>query len=141
MEKAQGANIGVTLACVLTSVVQQQIAGAAINIAGGAVFASFSRQDEAEDDQEGFNNVVRAGISLSDGYHVPEADSRAEEPPRWSRGVVPHAPRRRIESPRSGSDQSDLPARRWQGLDDTRTSTLQGETPVIASVSAARQVQ
>src|SRR3982750_2958542 len=63
MEKEQGANIGVTLACVLTSVCNSQVAGAAINIAGGAVFARFSRQDEAEADQEGFNNVVRAGIS------------------------------------------------------------------------------
>jgi len=63
MEKAQGANIGVTLACVLTSVCNSQVAGAAINIAGGAVFARFSRQDEAEADNEGFNNVVRAGIS------------------------------------------------------------------------------
>jgi predicted Zn-dependent protease len=63
MEKAQGANIGVTLACVLTSICNSQVAGAAINIAGGAVFARFSRQDEAEADQEGFNNVVRAGIS------------------------------------------------------------------------------
>jgi predicted Zn-dependent protease len=63
MEKAQGANLGVTLACVLTSVCNSQVAGAAINIAGGAVFARFSRQDEAEADNEGFNNVVRAGIS------------------------------------------------------------------------------
>jgi predicted Zn-dependent protease len=63
MEKAQGANIGVTLACVLTSVCNSQVAGAAINIAGGAVFARFSRQDEAEADNEGFNNVIRAGIS------------------------------------------------------------------------------
>jgi predicted Zn-dependent protease len=63
MEKAQGANVGVTLACILTSVCNSQVAGAAINIAGGAVFARFSRQDEAEADQEGFNNVVRAGIS------------------------------------------------------------------------------
>ncbi|MFL5464219.1 MAG: M48 family metallopeptidase [Gemmatimonadaceae bacterium] len=63
MEKAQGANIGVTLACILTSICNSQVAGAAINIAGGAVFARFSRQDEAEADQEGFNNVVRAGIS------------------------------------------------------------------------------
>ncbi|HEV7839860.1 MAG TPA: M48 family metallopeptidase [Gemmatimonadaceae bacterium] len=63
MEKAQGANVGVTLACILTSVCNSQIAGAAINIAGGAVFARFSRQDEAEADNEGFNNVVKAGIS------------------------------------------------------------------------------
>jgi predicted Zn-dependent protease len=63
MEKAQGANIGVTLACVLTSICNSQVAGAAINVAGGALFARFSRQDEAEADQEGFKNTVRAGIS------------------------------------------------------------------------------
>jgi beta-barrel assembly-enhancing protease len=63
MEKEQGANVGITLACVLTGVCNSQVAGAAINIAGTAVFARFSRSDEAEADQEGFNNVVRAGIS------------------------------------------------------------------------------
>src|SRR6476646_5078367 len=63
MEKEQGANVGITLACVLTGVCNSQVAGAAINIAGSAVFARFSRSDEAEADQEGFNNVVRAGIS------------------------------------------------------------------------------
>jgi len=63
MEKAQGANVGVTLACILTGVCNSQVAGAAINAAGGALFARFSRQDEAESDNEGFNNVVRAGIS------------------------------------------------------------------------------
>ena len=63
MEKAQGANVGITLACVLTGVCNSQVAGAAIQIGGGALFARFSRQDEAEADQEGFNNVLRAGIS------------------------------------------------------------------------------
>lgn len=63
MEKAQGANVGVTLACVLTSICSSQVAGAAINIAGGAVFARFSRQDELEADNEGINNVVRARIN------------------------------------------------------------------------------
>jgi predicted Zn-dependent protease len=63
MEKAQGANIGITLACVLTGVCNNGVANAAINVGGGALFARFSRQDEAEADQEGFNNVVRAGIS------------------------------------------------------------------------------
>jgi predicted Zn-dependent protease len=63
MEKQQGANVGVTLACILTSICNSQVAGAAINIAGGAVFARFSRQDEAEADDEGFKNTVRAGIS------------------------------------------------------------------------------
>jgi len=63
MEKAQGANIGVTLACVLTNICNSQIAQAGINIAGTAVFAKFSRQDETEADAEAVNNTVRAGIS------------------------------------------------------------------------------
>jgi len=63
MEQAQGANVAVTLACVLTSVCNNQAAAAAINIGGTAVFARFSRQDEAEADQEGVANTVRAGIS------------------------------------------------------------------------------
>ena len=63
MEQEQKANIGVTLACVLTSVCNSQAAQAAINVGAGAVFASFSRQDEAEADQEGIKNVIRAGIS------------------------------------------------------------------------------
>jgi predicted Zn-dependent protease len=63
MEKAQGANVGVTLACILTSICNSQVAGAAINIAGGAVFARFSRQDELEADQEAVANTVRSGIS------------------------------------------------------------------------------
>lgn len=63
MEKAQGANIGVTLACVLTSVCNSQVAQAGINIAGSAVFAKFSRQDELEADQEAVVNTVRSGIN------------------------------------------------------------------------------
>ncbi|MFL5509511.1 MAG: M48 family metallopeptidase [Gemmatimonadaceae bacterium] len=63
MEKEQGANVGITLACILTGVCNSQVAGAAINIAGGALFARFSRQDEAEADNEGVKNVVRAGVS------------------------------------------------------------------------------
>jgi predicted Zn-dependent protease len=62
MQKAQGANIGVTLACVLTNVCNNQAAGAAINVAGGAVFARFSRQAEEEADKVAVQNVIRAGI-------------------------------------------------------------------------------
>jgi beta-barrel assembly-enhancing protease len=63
MQKGQAANVGITLACVLTGVCNNQAASAAIQVGGGALFARFSRSDEAEADQEGFNNVVRAGIS------------------------------------------------------------------------------
>lgn len=69
MEKAQGANVGVTLACVLTNVCNSQGAAAIINVGGSAVFAKFSRDDEAEADAEGVKNVVRAGI---DPRGIPE---------------------------------------------------------------------
>jgi predicted Zn-dependent protease len=62
MEKAQGANIGVTLACVLTNICNSQVAQAGINVAGTALFAKFSRQDEAQADQQAVLNTVRAGI-------------------------------------------------------------------------------
>src|SRR5436190_7093272 len=63
MEKAQGANVGVVLGCTLLNVCGSQAAQAAINIGGNALFAKFSRNDEAEADAEGVKNVVRAGIS------------------------------------------------------------------------------
>ncbi len=63
MQQQQGANIGVTLACVLTSVCNSQAGQAAIQVGGTAIFARFSRQDETEADEEGIKNVVRAGIS------------------------------------------------------------------------------
>ena len=63
MEKAQGANVGVGIACALTGVCQSGAAQAAINIGGTAVFAKFSRADEVQADEGGFNNLVRAGIN------------------------------------------------------------------------------
>lgn len=63
MEKMQGANIGVTLACVLTNVCNSQIAQAGINIAGTAVFAKFSRTDESQADAQAVKNTVAAGIN------------------------------------------------------------------------------
>lgn len=62
MEKAQKANIGITLACALTGVCSNEAAAAAIQIGGAAVFANFSRQDEAEADEVGVAYVTRAGI-------------------------------------------------------------------------------
>jgi predicted Zn-dependent protease len=62
MEKMQQANIGVTLACILTKVCESQAAGALINVAGTAVFAKFSRDDEREADRAGITFVTRAGI-------------------------------------------------------------------------------
>ena len=63
MEQAQGANVGVGILCALTGVCQSGVAQAAINIGGTAVFAKFSRTDEIQADEGGFNNVMRAGIN------------------------------------------------------------------------------
>jgi predicted Zn-dependent protease len=62
MQKAQGANIGVILGCTLINVCNNNAAGAAIQVGGAALFASFSRDDERQADQEAVKNVIRAGI-------------------------------------------------------------------------------
>ena len=63
MQQEQGANVGLSIACALTNVCNNEAAATAINIGGTAVFAKFSRQDEVQADDGGFQNVMRAGIS------------------------------------------------------------------------------
>jgi len=63
MQQAQGANIGVTLACTLTGACGGGAAQAAIGIGGSALFAKFSRSDEAEADEEAVRTTIKAGIS------------------------------------------------------------------------------
>ncbi len=63
MQQQQGANIGLAIACTLTNVCDNQAAATAINIGGTAVFAKFSREDEVQADEGGFQNVMRTGIS------------------------------------------------------------------------------
>ncbi|MDB4912563.1 MAG: hypothetical protein JWM95_207 [Gemmatimonadetes bacterium] len=63
MQQQQGASFGITLACVLTSVCNNEAGQAAIQVGGQALFAKFSRSDEAEADAEGVTNTVRAGIN------------------------------------------------------------------------------
>jgi len=69
MQKAQGANIGVTAVCVLTSICNSEASQAAINIGANAAFANFSRQDEDEADKEGVKYMIGAGI---DPTGIPE---------------------------------------------------------------------
>jgi predicted Zn-dependent protease len=63
MEKAQGANVGVGLACALTRVCENTAAQAAIQVGGTAVFAKFSRGAEQEADEEGFRDLIDTGIN------------------------------------------------------------------------------
>ena len=61
MEQVQGANVGLGIACALTNVCQNTAAQAAIQVGGTAVFAKFSRGDEVQADEGGFNNLINAG--------------------------------------------------------------------------------
>lgn len=63
LQQAQGANVGLALACTLTGVCSSGAGQAAISLGGNALFARFSRTDESEADAEGVATLVKAGIS------------------------------------------------------------------------------
>lgn len=69
MQQAEGANVGVSLLCTLTKVCESGVSQAAIGVGGSALFAKFSRTDEAEADAEGVATTIKAGISP---YGIPE---------------------------------------------------------------------
>lgn len=62
IQKEQGATVGIVGLCVVLGNCNDPVTSKAIDIGASAVFAKFSRQDEAEADAEGVKNVVRAGI-------------------------------------------------------------------------------
>ena len=62
MAQQQNANTLVGLGCALSNVCSNGVAGTAIQLGGSAVFAKFSRTDEAQADQEGVMFTTRAGI-------------------------------------------------------------------------------
>lgn len=63
LERAQNANVGLTVACVLTGVCENAVVQAGVEVGGAAVFANYSREDEQQADDDAVTNVVRAGIS------------------------------------------------------------------------------
>jgi beta-barrel assembly-enhancing protease len=62
MQQQQTTNIGVALLCRFTEACQSDAARVAINVGGAALFARYSRQDEAEADSVAVENVIRTGI-------------------------------------------------------------------------------
>ena len=62
MEKQTGANLAVGLGCTLTRLCNSDVARAAIQVGGAALFARYSRTDEAEADSEAVVNVIAAGL-------------------------------------------------------------------------------
>ncbi|HSQ32221.1 MAG TPA: M48 family metallopeptidase [Gemmatimonadaceae bacterium] len=63
IEQMQGANLGAGVLCALTSVCNSGLGQAGIQVAGSAIFAKFSREDEAQADAAGVDELVRAGIN------------------------------------------------------------------------------
>ncbi|MDB4881458.1 MAG: peptidase Ste24p [Gemmatimonadetes bacterium] len=81
MEKQTGANVAVGLGCTLTRLCNSDVARAAIQVGGAALFARYSRKDEAEADSEAVLNVIRAGL---DPHGIPVLFRRLLEERRTS---------------------------------------------------------
>ena len=69
METGTKANVAVGLTCTLTRLCSSDVARTAIQVGGAALFARYSRHDEAEADSEAVINVVKVGID-PDGIPV-----------------------------------------------------------------------
>lgn len=62
MTKGSKANVAITATCALTQLCESNVARAAIQLGGAALFAKYSRADEAEADSQAVAIVMRAGI-------------------------------------------------------------------------------
>ena len=62
MQQSDQVNGGLVALCTLTKVCDSGAGQAAISVGGTALFAKFSRQDEAEADAEGVKTTIKAGI-------------------------------------------------------------------------------
>jgi predicted Zn-dependent protease len=69
MKKATGTNVGLAILCSVTSICEGVVGQVAINVAGSALLAKYSRADEAEADSQAVVNVINAGISP---HGIPE---------------------------------------------------------------------
>ena len=76
MEKGTTTNVALSLTCTLTRICNNNVARAAIEVGGAALFARYSRHDEAEADSEAVVNVVKAGI---DPHGIPTLFERLLE--------------------------------------------------------------
>ena len=81
MEKGTKANVAVGLTCTLTRLCESDVARTAIQVGGAALFARYSRRDEAEADSEAVVNVMKVGI---DPHGIPVLFERLLEERRTS---------------------------------------------------------
>jgi predicted Zn-dependent protease len=129
LERANKANVGVMLACVLTGVCESGVARVGIEVGGAAVFARYSREDEREADREAVAAVVRAGIDPRGmvrvlGKLLAERERRPEGVEAW---FATHP----LEEERIG-DTSKLIA----ALDPAVLASLTGDTPAYRAFRA-----
>ncbi len=88
MAQQQNANVFVGLGCALSNLCNNGAAGSLIQLGGNAVFAKFSRTDEAQADQEGVLFTTRAGIDprgIPDMFQIllQERQSRPDAVSSW----------------------------------------------------------
>lgn len=69
LQKSTGTSVGLMLLCMLTSICEGAVGQIAVNVAGSALLARYSRSDEAEADSQAVVNVINAGISP---HGIPE---------------------------------------------------------------------
>lgn len=69
MQQGQEVGVGAVLLCTLTKACESDTGKGAVNLAGSALFAKFSRSDEAEADAEGVKTTIKAGI---DPHGIPD---------------------------------------------------------------------
>jgi predicted Zn-dependent protease len=81
MEKGTKANVAIGLGCRLTNLCNSEIAQAAIQVGGAALFARYSRHDEAEADSEAVINNINVGL---DPHGIPVLFERLLEERRTS---------------------------------------------------------
>ncbi len=143
MAQAQNAGLGVNILCGITSVCNSGIAQAGINVAGTAVFAKFSRTDEQQADEGGFDNVLRAGIDPR-GMYTFFQKLLAEEQASGGRGATagwfadhPGTTDRLADIQRK---ISQVPAAQLRGLqvDDRAFQTIKARVMRMAPAPKAR---
>lgn len=69
LKKKTRTGVGVSVICNITDLCSSDLSRVVINVAGSALFAKYSRADEAEADSQAVVNVVNAGI---DPHGIPE---------------------------------------------------------------------
>lgn len=117
MQQSQEVGGGAVLLCTLTKICNGSTGQAVVNVAGSALFAKFSRSDEAEADAEGVKTTIKAGI---DPNGIPEMfrillDERKSNPSAVDAFFASHP----LEEDRIASTQAQIatyPAASLKGL-------------------------